>query len=160
MNYTPITPTKKQLACSAIREMFFHKKYNGVVPVADLEVVKHGKQWHALFTKKSTQDAVKELIKEKYINLDQRGDNWLWGGEMHNDLFPDSLVKQAVSRKARGIDCSEQESAEIKMFIKEHIGFIEHFGEEHSNKDKVSLINKVQELFPIEFGEALDEAEL
>ena len=91
MDYKPPTPTKKQLACNAIRDMFFHKKYNGVVPVADIEVVKHGKQWHALFTKKGTQDALRELIDEKYMNLDPKGDNWLWGGAMHEMIFGDSL---------------------------------------------------------------------
>jgi hypothetical protein len=87
MDYTPIIPTKKGLACNAIRDMFFSRQYNGVVPVADLEVVKHGKQWHSIFTKKAVQDAVNELIEEKYINLDSRGDNWLWGGDMHDMLF-------------------------------------------------------------------------
>jgi len=79
MDYTPIIPTKKQLACNAIRDMFLHKHYNGVVPIADLEVVKNGKQWHRVFTKKAVQDAVKELIKEGYINLDKKSENWLWG---------------------------------------------------------------------------------
>lgn len=89
MEYTPQEPSKKQLACNAIRDMFFNKQYSGVVPVADLEVVKHGERWHSKFTKKAVQDAVKELIEEKYVNLDQKGDNWLWGlPDTHKDLFP------------------------------------------------------------------------
>lgn len=89
--YTPIQPTKTQIACNAIRDMFFDKHYNGVVPVKDLEVVKHGAQWHKAFGKKAVQEAVIELISEKYINLDPKGDNWLWGGDMHEMLFGKEL---------------------------------------------------------------------
>ena len=86
--YKPQEPSKKGLACNAIRDMFFHKQYNGVVPIKDFEVVKHGEQWHSLFTKTAVQDAVRELISEKYINLDSKRENWLWGGDMHEMLFP------------------------------------------------------------------------
>lgn len=90
MEYTPIIPTKKQLACNAIRDMFFSKHYNKVVPIADLEVVRNGKQWHSIFTKKGTQDAIKELIKERYINLDSKGENWLWGfNDSYEPKHPD-----------------------------------------------------------------------
>jgi hypothetical protein len=87
MNYTPVEPSKKGIACNAIRDMFFHRQYNGKVPVKDLEVVKHGKLWHSMYGKEAVQDAVKELISEKYINLDAKGDNWLWGGDMHDEIF-------------------------------------------------------------------------
>lgn len=86
--YVPIEPTKTQIACNAIREMFFNKQYNGVVPTKDLEVVKQGSQWHRVYGKSAVQQAVKELISEGYINLDAKGDNWLWGGDMHEMLFP------------------------------------------------------------------------
>lgn len=85
--YKPIKPTKSQIASNAIRDMFFNKHYNGIVPVKDLEVVKHGTQWHRAFGKKAVQDAVRKLISEKYINLDAKGDNWLWGGVCHEMLF-------------------------------------------------------------------------
>jgi len=89
-NYTPSTPTNVQLCCNAIRDMFFHKHYNGIVPVADIEVVKNGKQWHSAYTKKAVHQALKELIEEDelYMNLDEKKENWLWGGHMHKDLFP------------------------------------------------------------------------
>ena len=88
-NYIPPTPTKTQIACNAIREMFFDRRhYNGVVPVKDIEVVKNGKQWHRVYTKKAIQQAIKELDEEGYMNLDEKGENWLWGGAMHESLFP------------------------------------------------------------------------
>ena len=89
--YIPTPPTKVQVACNAIRDMFFNKHYKGIVPVKDIEVVKHGAQWHRVYTKKAVQDAVRELISEGYINLDAKGDNWLWGGAMHDSLFPKNL---------------------------------------------------------------------
>jgi len=89
-NYIPQTPTKVQLCCNAIRDMFFDKHYNGVVPIADIEVVKNGKQWHRMFTKKTVHQAIKELNEEEYINLDEKEENWLWGGDMHEMLFGDN----------------------------------------------------------------------
>jgi len=88
-DYIPPTPTKTQIACNAIRDMFFDRRqYNGVVPVKDIEVVKNGKQWHRVYTKKAIQQAIKELDEEGYMNLDEKGENWLWGGAMHESLFP------------------------------------------------------------------------
>lgn len=85
--YKPIKPTKSQIASNAIRDMFFNKHYNGIVPVKDLEVVKHGTQWHRVYGKKPVQQSIKELISDGYINLDSKKENWLWGGDMHNILF-------------------------------------------------------------------------
>jgi hypothetical protein len=90
--YNPPTPSKMQLACNAIRAMFFNKQYNGIVPVADLEVVNNGKRWHQIWTKKAVQQAIKELKEEQYINLDPKGVIWLWGlPDTHKDLFPKNL---------------------------------------------------------------------
>lgn len=92
MKYTPPKPTKTQLACNAIRDMFFHRQYKGVVPVKDMEVVKNGKQWHSSFTKKAVQEAIKQLAEEEYMNLDAKGENWLWGlPGTHEDLFPNNV---------------------------------------------------------------------
>jgi hypothetical protein len=91
-SYKPTYPTPTQIACNAIREMFFHRKhYNGVVPVKDLEIVKNGKQWHKAYTKKAIHQAIKELDEEGYINLDEKKENWLWGGAMHEMLFGEEL---------------------------------------------------------------------
>lgn len=89
--YKPTDPTPSQIASNAIRAMFFHKHYNGVVPVKDLEVVKNGKQWHGAYGKKAVQDSIKSLTKAQHINLDEAGENWLWGlPGMHEELFPKS----------------------------------------------------------------------
>jgi len=60
-----------------------------------------------------------------------------------------SYVRQILSRKKKGEDCTESESAEIKMFVKEHLVQI-------GNGD-VKLIEEIQEHFPLEYGEAIDE---
>ena len=57
-------------------------------------------------------------------------------------------ITEILERKINGIDCTEEESAEIKMFVKEHIIQI-------GNGD-VQLIEQIQEFFPIEFGEVID----
>ena len=89
LNYNPPKQTKKGLACNAIRDMFFHRHYNGVVPVKDMEIVKNGDLWHARFGKKNVQQAIKELEGE-YMYLDEKKENWLWGisPEWHDMLFP------------------------------------------------------------------------
>jgi hypothetical protein len=88
LDYTPIEPTDVQVACNAIRDMFFNRKrYNGVVPVEDMNVVKNSKSWHRIYGKKAIQQAIKELDEEGYMNLDESGKNWLWGGDMHEMLF-------------------------------------------------------------------------
>lgn len=154
-------PTKTQLACNAIREMFFHKQYNGIVPVKDMEVVKNGKLWHARFSKKGVQDAIKQLAGEGYMTLDGAKGSWIWGfAGMNQELFNNSLVSDIVSRKENGIDCTENESAELKYFIKNHIQFVEHFGEDNSGSDTLSLMKKIQVLFPCEMSEAVEEVGL
>jgi hypothetical protein len=52
-------------------------------------------------------------------------------------------IQAIVDRKVRGIDCTEQESAEIKQHIK---------------RDDI-LIDGIKDLFPIEHGEVLLELE-
>jgi len=61
------------------------------------------------------------------------------------------IVIEIIERKKNGIDCTEQESAEIKGFIKETLIM---FGD-----GTVEIIEDIQELFPIEYGEAIDETE-
>jgi len=93
IDYKPVEPTKTQIACNAIRAMFFDRKhYNGVIPVKDIEVVKNGDMWHRAYTKKAVQQAIKELDEEGYMNLDEKKENWLWGGDMHEMLFGDENV--------------------------------------------------------------------
>jgi len=88
LDYTPVEPTKVQVACNAIRDMFFDRKhYNGVVPAADMDVVKNSKSWHRIYGKKAVVQAIKELDEEGYMNIDESGENWLWGGDMHEMLF-------------------------------------------------------------------------
>lgn len=87
--YTPPTPTPTDIACNAIRTMFFDRHYNGVVPVKDLEVVKNGKQWHRAYGKTAVIQAIKELEVEGYMFLDEKKENWKWGlsPEWHDELF-------------------------------------------------------------------------
>ena len=87
-DYVPPTPTPTQIACNAIRDMFFHKQYNGVIPTKDIEVVKNSASWHRVYGKKAIQQAIKELDEEGHMKLDEKKENWLWGYEgMHEMLF-------------------------------------------------------------------------
>ncbi len=67
-------------------------------------------------------------------------------------------IKEIIKRKENGIDCTEIESAEIKGFIKESFKLALMF---HLMKNLIDYdsLNKVHDLFPIEFGEAIDEIE-
>jgi hypothetical protein len=53
----------------------------------------------------------------------------------------DEIIKGILDRKKKGIDCTEAESAEIKMYIKEDANYPK----------------EITELFPIEYGEAITE---
>lgn len=59
-------------------------------------------------------------------------------------------IKAIVNRKKQGTDCTEEESAEIKGFLKENVQI---------GTGQVELIAEIQEHFPLEYGEALDEME-
>lgn len=61
------------------------------------------------------------------------------------------LIKEIIKRKELGNDCTESESAEIKMWLKETIVQI--------GNGSINLIEKIQTLFPIEYGEVIDEIE-
>lgn len=87
--YIPQTPTKEQIASNAIRDMFFSPQYKGVVPVADIEHIRISPRWAKAYGKKAIKESLEALISEKgfYMNLDEKKENWLWGGAMHKDLF-------------------------------------------------------------------------
>jgi hypothetical protein len=58
-------------------------------------------------------------------------------------------IKEILNRKRQGVDCTEQESAEIKMFLKEHLIQV--------GTGDVQLVEQIQTLFPLEYGESTDE---
>ena len=58
-------------------------------------------------------------------------------------------IKEILDRKIKGTDCTEEESAFIKGFLREHIVEV---GEQ-------TLIAAIQFHFPLEYGEHLDEME-
>jgi hypothetical protein len=85
--YVAPEPTPVQIACNAIRDMFFHRQYNGVVPVKDIDHIDNSPRWHKIYGKKAIKQALKELQEEEYMNLDAKRENYLWGGAMHEMLF-------------------------------------------------------------------------
>jgi len=85
--YVATAPTDTQIACNAIREMFFHKQYNGVVPTKDIDHIDKSPRWHKAYGKEAIKTALKELQEEGYMNLDEQKENYLWGGAMHNIIF-------------------------------------------------------------------------
>lgn len=56
-----------------------------------------------------------------------------------------------LERKKQGADCTESESAEIKGWLRETIILPE--------SGDVQILEDIQELFPLEYGEYLDETE-
>ena len=161
IDYVPVEPTPTQIACNAIRDMFFHKHYNGVVPAADMDVVKNSKSWHSIYGKQAIHEAIKQLSDEGYMTLNGDKGKWIWGFPGSNQqLFNNSLVSDIVARKEKGIDCTENESAELKYFIKNHIEFVQHCGEDNADESTLSLMEKINSLFPCEMSEAIDEAGL
>ena len=60
-------------------------------------------------------------------------------------------IEDILNRKMNGQDCTEDESAELKGFIKKNIN--------SENEDKLFCILVIIDLFPIEYGEALTEME-
>jgi len=60
-------------------------------------------------------------------------------------------IQSIVVSKKLGGDCTEEQSAEIKGWLKETTPAI--------NSWEILLIEDIQLLFPLEFGEAMDESE-
>ncbi len=64
-------------------------------------------------------------------------------------------IKKIINRKKSGIDCTESESAEIKMFLKE-LFTAAMKGRLYYYKN-VALITDIEDFLPLEYGEALNE---
>jgi hypothetical protein len=56
------------------------------------------------------------------------------------------IIKAILERKRNGVDCTEAESAEIKGYLREY-----------KLPEEQSIVAEIQELFPQEYGEYLDE---
>lgn len=63
----------------------------------------------------------------------------------------ETKIKEILERKKNGVDCTEEESANLKGFLREFIPLPE--------SGDIQIIEEIQELFPLEYGEALDEWE-
>jgi hypothetical protein len=63
----------------------------------------------------------------------------------------ETKIKEIIERKKNGVDCTEEESAELKGFLKEFIPL--------PNSGDIQMIEDIQLLFPLEYGEVLDEWE-
>jgi hypothetical protein len=88
-----INPTKEDLACNAIREMFFSKQYEKRVPVKDIQFILKSSKWHRAYGKAPLQSAWKSLVNNGYVNGEVNSQTheavYLWGIE-HNDNFGNS----------------------------------------------------------------------
>jgi rubredoxin len=60
-----------------------------------------------------------------------------------------NALQQIVVRRKLGTDCTEEESAEIKGWLKETILAV--------NSWEIKLFEDIQLLFPLEFSESMDE---
>ena len=63
----------------------------------------------------------------------------------------DKLIKAIIQRKKEGTDCTETESAEIKGWLRETTIFLQ--------SDDIEMLEEIQLLFPIEYGEWTEEDE-
>lgn len=63
-------------------------------------------------------------------------------------MTDNELINQIITRKQNGIDCTEQESAELKGFIRER---------KFNLPDDVRLMGQIYDLFPIECSECLTD---
>lgn len=87
-DYSRLEPTKEQIACNAIRTMFFHRAYNKRVPKKDIDIMLKSPAWHKSYGKKAVQDAWKHLVSDGYINGEYDTLNkqiiYIWGIEHSN----------------------------------------------------------------------------
>jgi ribosomal protein S19 len=58
-------------------------------------------------------------------------------------------IKEIIERKKQGIDCTEEESAEVKGWLRDTIIL--------PKTDNFQILEDIQIHFPIEYGEFLDE---
>lgn len=58
------------------------------------------------------------------------------------------IIREIIIRKENGVDCTEAESAEIKGYLREY-----------KLVEESAIVSTIQNLFPQEYGEALDEME-
>lgn len=61
------------------------------------------------------------------------------------------LIKSILDNKRKGIDCSESESSEIKGWLKETLLSV--------SDGSTQVERDIQMLFPLEYGEYLEEIE-
>jgi len=65
-------------------------------------------------------------------------------------------IKLIIYKKENGINLTDYEKNYIKKFIENQISFKEHFGEENTTEEANSLIDKIKNLFPEEFDQAIE----
>ena len=82
-------PTKHDLACNAIRDLFLSKQYERRVPVEDIKFILESPKWHKWWGKEVLQSAWKDLVKDGYVNgeIDPQTHEvlYVWGIEHNND---------------------------------------------------------------------------
>lgn len=80
-----VCPTKQDLACNALRDVFFNKQYERRVPVKHIQFILKSPEWHKAWGKEALQSAWKALIEDGYVNgeIDPKTHEalYLWGIE-------------------------------------------------------------------------------
>lgn len=77
-----------------------------------------------------------------------RDDGYLVDDINHNAL---QRIDSIIFNKVAGVDCSEDDSAWIKGWLRDTIIMLE--------SNDIPRLNAIQELFPLEYGEWADESE-
>jgi hypothetical protein len=99
------------LALNAIRDLFFSKLYDKVVPDRDVQVFLRSARWNKRFGGKNLSTAWKKLVDEGYVS--KIGDDWKWGIEESAEIKESSEKCNWIIKVLKG-NGSEVESYEIK----------------------------------------------
>lgn len=69
------------------------------------------------------------------------------------------IIQRIILKKHKGIDCTEEESSEIKTFLKENVAFIE-MDENEVFASEGFQVKDIVSLFPCETSEVIEEMSL
>ena len=73
-----IEPTKVQLACNALRALFFDPAYKGVISKHLIKIALETPAWCKAYGRKTLQKAWLQLQDDGYVYL-KNNDVWIWG---------------------------------------------------------------------------------
>jgi hypothetical protein len=97
------------------------------------------------FSKRTKADIFREYFND-WLTVSEMAANYGMDADVLHSILEKgkiehNVINPIIERKAKGIDCTENESAEIKQYIKHNAEYPP----------------EIMQLFPLEYGEAIDE---